>query len=209
MDADDKADGGKKRITVPLYLRRSGIKINDAVCAESPDGNAPPQLRSSNSHQPTKPRGFLNQIVPPPPTPGSSPPVGTTKVVVDHPKGGGVASCEDSSHAQSIGEEEGNKDTESSGDGSVVLTPSSSVAADVDCANASPEAPGKATTTTAQPMLSSQARAAYEVAREYQRRVDRGEERAPTDQDRANYTAWWARKRKRQEEEDSANQESG
>ncbi|KAB2574026.1 hypothetical protein DBV05_g7317 [Lasiodiplodia theobromae] len=84
------------------------------------------------------------------------------------------------------GEEEASKGTGSSS-GAGTLTPPSSVAEQIDGVDEDSETSSKAPSATVQ--LSS-AMAAYEVAREYQRRVDRGEVRAPTDQDRANYVNW-------------------
>lgn len=82
MDANNKPDNGKRRIFIPSFLRRSGIKLKADVCAEPSEQGAPVQVpdRSRNpgsepatpelqphSHKPQRrrawrPRSFLNEI---------------------------------------------------------------------------------------------------------------------------------------------------
>ncbi|KAF9633732.1 hypothetical protein BFW01_g4626 [Lasiodiplodia theobromae] len=236
MDAKNKSDNGKRRVFIPSFLRRSGIKLTADVCAEPSEQGAPVQVpdRSSNpgsepatpdlqphSHKPQRhfawrPRSFLNEIATTPltrtrhcdspadtmgsgeakkaetesdyftsATRPSSESDKSTRMKGDESEVPSAA--DDGASTTAIrGEEEASKGTGSSS-GAGTLTPPSSVAEQIDGVDEDSETSSKAPSATVQ--LSS-AMAAYEVAREYQRRVDRGEVRAPTDQDRANYVNW-------------------
>ncbi|KAL1627042.1 hypothetical protein SLS54_002581 [Diplodia seriata] len=206
MDSDDRL--GRRRVLIPSFLRRSGIKIkgnpgqDESSRSCSAGSEAATQGLGPHSHQPVafKPRSFLNAIVTTSPTRRRDPLDGKMDDARQPRTDSDNASRsikpgEDSSHGHSTGGEEVSQD-DSSDDGSRTLTPDSTDAGDAE----------GATSATAQ-LEQSRAMAAYEVAHEYQKRVERGEAQAPTDQDRANYVNWkrsymaWQAQKQRESED--------